>query len=78
MPRVIEVLGIELVHTRSVEGRAEIQIVSTRAFADETNLCEIRPRASVRAACHADDDIVRRKGHVPPSCSSRAVSKSGR
>lgn len=59
--RVIEVLGVEFVHTRSVEGRAQIQIVSTRAFADQTDLGEIGPRASVRAPCHADDDIVRGK-----------------
>src|SRR6185437_4668443 len=55
---VIEILGIELVHARTVERRAEIKIVAARPFADQADLGEIRPRAAVRAAGHADDDVV--------------------
>ena len=32
--RVIEILGVKLVHARTVEGRAEVQVVSTWAFAE--------------------------------------------
>ena len=74
---VIEVLGIELRQARAVEGRAEIEVVAARSFADEADLGEIGPRAAVRAAGHADDDVV---GGSPcaSSRSSSAVSRSGR
>jgi len=55
---VIEVFGIELGEPRAVECRAEIEIVTAGAFADEADLREIGPGAAVRAAGHADDDIV--------------------
>ncbi len=60
-PGVIEIFGVELVHARAVEGRAEIKVVAARPFADQADLGEIRPRAAVRASGHADDDVVSRQ-----------------
>src|SRR3984893_7978888 len=58
---VLDVLGIELREPRAVEGTAEIKIVTARAFADQADLGEVRPRAAVRAAGHAEDDVFSRK-----------------
>src|SRR5262244_838348 len=44
---VIEIFGVELVHPRAVEGRAEIKVVAARSFADQANFGKIRPRATV-------------------------------
>ena len=60
-PRVIEIFGVELVHARAVKSRAEIEVVTSRSFADQTNLGEVGPRAAIGATCHANDDIVRGK-----------------
>ena len=60
-PGVIEIFGVELVHARAAEGRAEIKVVAARPFADQADLGEIRPRAAVRASGHADDDVVGRQ-----------------
>src|SRR5450631_695622 len=53
---VFEILGIELVHARAVVGGAKIKIVAARPSADQADLGEIRPRATVRTASHTDDD----------------------
>jgi hypothetical protein len=55
---VIEVFGVQLRQPRAVECRAEIEVVAAGAFADEADFREIGPRAAVRAAGHADDDVV--------------------
>src|ERR1035441_8974594 len=54
---MLEILGIELVHARAVVGGAEIEVVAARPFADQADLGEIRPRAAVRTAGHAADDV---------------------
>src|ERR1017187_2268637 len=43
---MLEILGIELVHARAVEGGAEIEVVAARPFADQADLGVIRPRAA--------------------------------
>ena len=58
---MIDILGIELGKARAVERRAEIKIVAAWTFSDEADLCEIRPRAAVRAAGYANDDVVGRE-----------------
>src|SRR6187397_522479 len=58
---VIKIFGVELVHARAVERRAEIEVVAARPFADQADLGEVRPRAAVRASGHADDDVVGRQ-----------------
>src|SRR5665213_3695632 len=55
---VIEILGVELVHARAVEGAAEIEIVATRPLPHQSDLGDVWPCAAVRAAGHADDDVV--------------------
>ena len=58
MPSCSQVLGVELGQPRAVERRAEIEVVAAGSFADQADLGEIGPRAAVRAAGHADDDVV--------------------
>src|SRR6516165_4158460 len=53
-----EVLAVELGEPRAVEGSAEIEVVAARTFSHEPDLGQIRPRAAVRAAGHANDDVV--------------------
>src|SRR5579875_3168986 len=55
---VPDVLAVELVEPRAVEGAAEIEVVEAGIAADEADLGEIGPRAAVRAARHADGDLV--------------------
>jgi hypothetical protein len=55
---VLEILGVELGQARAIEGGAEIEVVAARAFADQADFGEIRSRAAIRAAGHADDDVV--------------------
>ena len=55
---VLEVFGVKLGEPRAVERRAEIEVVAAGPFADQADLGDIRPRAAVRAAGHADDDVV--------------------
>ncbi len=55
---VLQILGVELGQARAVERGAEIEVVAAGAFADQADLGEIGPRAAVRAAGHADDDVV--------------------
>src|SRR5262245_33834613 len=54
----VHILRIELGETRSVEGGTEIKIVCAGPTTDETDLGKIGARTSVRAARHADDDIL--------------------
>src|ERR1700730_3187335 len=58
---MFDILGIELRETRAVEGTAEIKIVTAGAFADQADLGEVRPRAAIRAARHANDDVLLRE-----------------
>src|SRR5476649_573260 len=58
---MLEILGVELVHARAVVGGAEIKIVTARPFADQANFRKVWPSAAVRAAGHADDDVVGRE-----------------
>ena len=60
-PGVIEIFGVELVHARAVETRTEIEVVTSRSFADQANLSKVGPRAAIGATRHANDDIVRGK-----------------
>ena len=53
-----KILGVKLRQARAVERGAEIEVVAAGSFADQTDLGEIGPRAAVRAAGHADDDVV--------------------
>src|SRR6266702_6466191 len=55
---VVEVFGIELVQARSVDGGAEIEVVAAWSLADQTDLGQVGPRAAIRAAGHADDDLI--------------------
>src|SRR5690606_33714527 len=56
--RLPKILRVELVEPCAVESGAEVEIISVRTAADEANFGEIRPGAAVRAAGHADDDVV--------------------
>ena len=58
---VVDILAIQLVQARAVERAAEIEIVDAGAATDETDLRQVRPRAAVRAAGHADGDVVLRQ-----------------
>src|SRR5215470_2255452 len=55
---VVEVFGIEFGEPRAVKGSAQIKVVAARPFAHEANFGEVWARAAVRAAGHADDDLV--------------------
>src|SRR5262252_1294526 len=57
-PGMVEVFGVELGEPRAVKGSAEIKIIAARPFAHEADLGEIGARAAVRAAGHADHDLV--------------------
>ena len=58
---VVEILGIELVHSRAVERSTKVKVVAARPFANQTNLGKVRTRAAVRATGHANNDIVSRE-----------------
>src|SRR5690606_40356822 len=56
--RLPNILRLELVEPRAVESGAEVEIIGLRTAADEADFGEIGPGAAVRAAGHADDDVV--------------------
>src|SRR5690606_28002098 len=56
--RLPNILRVELVEPRAVESGAEVEIISVRTATDEADFGEIGPGAAVRAAGHADDDVV--------------------
>src|SRR5262249_10882283 len=56
--RLADILRVELVEPRAVERSPEIKIVEAGVAPHEADLGEIRPRASVRAPGHADDDVI--------------------
>src|SRR5271157_5689290 len=53
-----DVLAMETVHPRTGEICPQVQVVLSQGLADETDLGQIRPSAAVRAAGHADHDLV--------------------
>src|SRR3954468_23824053 len=55
---VLEVLGVELRQPGAVERRSEVEVVTAGPFAHEAELGDVGPRAAVRAAGHADGDLV--------------------
>src|SRR5262249_62383435 len=57
---VIKILCVELGQARAVEGSAEIHVVTAWPFPDQADLGEVRPRAAVRAAGHAYENVVGR------------------
>src|SRR5947207_7714230 len=58
---VLEILGIEFREPGAVDGAAEVKVVAPGAFADQADLGEVRPRAAVGTAGHADDDVLLRE-----------------
>src|SRR5262249_23404443 len=55
---VIEIFSIELVEARAVEGCAKIKVVTARPFANQSDLRQVRPRTTVWAARHANDNVI--------------------
>src|SRR3954447_6692965 len=51
-----DILGVKAIQPLPMEAAAQIQIVLTRSPARQRDLGDIRPRAAVWAAAHADGD----------------------
>src|SRR5918995_1553254 len=55
---VLEVGGIKLREARAVKGAAEIEIITARPFAHESDLGDVRTGAAIGAARHANGDLI--------------------
>ena len=75
---VPDVLAVQLVQARAVEGGAEIEVVLAGGAPDQADLGEIGPGAAVGAAGHADHDVVVAQARRAAITSSSAVTRSGR